>query len=93
VWSGSWTAGGLSTMFTAIAAGTLNLSLTLSGGCGDYGCDVFQVTRNGSVVFTPALGTNVTRSTTFSVSAGDVIRLNVVPDGPGYSVTAFSAHI
>ena len=93
VWSGSWTAGGLSTMFTAVAAGTLNLSLTLSGGCGDYGCDVFQVTRNGSVVFTPALGTNVTRSTTFSVSAGDVIRLNVVPDGPAYSVTAFSAHI
>jgi hypothetical protein len=93
VWSGSWTAGGLSTMFTAVAAGTLNLSLTLSGGCGDFGCDVFQVTRNGSVVFTPALGTNVTRSTTFSVSAGDVIRLNVVPDGPAYSVTAFSAHI
>jgi hypothetical protein len=91
-WSGSVTGGSAVTLFTAAAAGTLNLSLTLNGGCGDFGCDVFEVTKNGSVVFTPALGTNVTRSTTFSVASGDVIRINVANEYDA-RLTAFSARI
>jgi hypothetical protein len=91
-WSGTLTTTGLNILFTAAASGTLNLSLTLTGGCGDFGCDVFEVTRNGSVVFTPALGNAVTRTTTFSVSSGDVIRLNIANEYDA-RLTAFSASI
>jgi hypothetical protein len=79
-------------MFTVVTAGTLNLSLTLTGGTGEFGSDLFEVTRNGSVVFTPSLGSNVTRSTTFSVSVGDVIRINVTNESSA-NLTAFSARI
>jgi hypothetical protein len=91
-WSGSVTTASAVTMFTVATAGTLNLSLTLTGGSGEFGADLFEVTRNGSVVFTPSLGSNVTRSTTFSVSVGDVIRINVTNESSA-SLTAFSARI
>jgi hypothetical protein len=91
-WSGSVTTASAVTMFTVVTAGTLNLSLTLTGGTGEFGSDLFEVTRNGSVVFTPSLGSNVTRSTTFSVSVGDVIRINVTNESSA-NLTAFSARI
>jgi hypothetical protein len=83
---------GTNILFTAASSGTLQLSLTLTGGCGDFGCDTFDVSRNGTVVFTAALGDNVTRSTTFAVSAGDVIRLFVNAEHTA-NLTAFSARI
>jgi hypothetical protein len=90
-WSGLQRAG-LNIMFTAAASGTLNLSVTLTGGCGEFGCDLFQITKNGTVVFEPALGSNVTRSTTFSVATGDVIRANITEEQDA-RLTAFSARI
>ena len=92
VWSGLVSTTSLNVMFTAAAAGTLNLSLTLNGYGGDYGDDLFQITKNGSVVFTPATGSNVTRTTTFSVASGDVIRLNLDSQNAG-NLTAFSASV
>jgi hypothetical protein len=96
-WSGAMTTYSLNILFTAAMGGTLNLSLTFYGKSNDYGDDFFDVTRNGNVVFQPALGASqsvVTRSTAFLVSSGDVIRLNAYGNhGDGHSVLAFSAYI
>ena len=95
-WSGSVTSYGLNILFTAALGGTLNLSLTWYGQSNDYGEDYFDVTRNGTVVFSDT-GVNqsvVTRSNAFLVSSGDVIRLNVYgAHGDRHAVLAFSAYI
>ncbi len=94
-WSGSVTQTGTYIMFTSTVAGTLHLSATLSGSCGDFGCDAFTVTRNGTSAWSPSInefGSIVSRSTTLTVSPGDIIRLVVVNEYTA-NFRSFSAYV
>jgi hypothetical protein len=82
-------------MFTSSVAGTLNFSVTLSGGCGDFGCDDFTITRNGISVWNPSHDTLdgiVSRSTTFAVSPGNIIRV-VITNEYNANFRSFSAYV
>jgi hypothetical protein len=82
-------------LFTSLVNGTLDFNIILSGACGDYGCDSFEITKNGTVVWTPdhgGLGENINLSNTIPVSSGDIFRINIVNEY-GANFKGFSANI
>lgn len=94
-WSGSVTQAGTYILFTSLASGTLDFSILLSGGCNDYGCDSFAITKNGTIVWTPShdgLGGPLSLSNTITVASGDILRLNIVNEY-GANFQGFSANI
>jgi hypothetical protein len=94
-WSGSVTQTGTHVLFTSLVNGTLDFNIILSGACGDYGCDSFEITKNGTVVWTPdhgGLGENINLSNTIPVSSGDIFRINIVNEY-GANFKGFSANI
>jgi hypothetical protein len=68
--------------------------MTVRSGCGDFGCDIIQVTKNNTLAWDPSFPTGATlsRSTTFSVATNDIIRLYILNEW-GARVQSFSANI
>jgi hypothetical protein len=93
-WNGLVENSGTYLMFTCLATGTLNLTTTVRSGCGDFGCDVIQVTKNNLLAWEIPLTSAATlsRSTTFSVATNDIIRLYILNEW-GARVQSFSANI
>ena len=94
IWNGLVENNGTYLMFTSLTAGILSLTMTVRSGCGDFGCDIIQVTKNNTLAWDPSFPTGATlsRSTTFSVATNDIIRLYILNEW-GARVQSFSANI